>query len=219
MINLYYSSRKKLKLKIYLIITIIFTILSLSIFAIERKVLPTIQALGDMKAQELITKAVNQAVSDIISKKNNYNDLIVTREDDKGNIIFMQSNTMIMNKIATDVALTIQGSLHELPIQYQRIPLASIIGHKIFSHYGPKFKLKLSPLGVVDVDFGTEFKEAGINQTLHRVFLTINTKVRVIIPLSSNVIEVTNQVPVAETIIVGKVPLNYFHIPGNKSLD
>jgi sporulation protein YunB len=77
----------------------------------------------------------------------------------------------------------------------------------------------VTPLGMAEVNFGTEFQQSGINQTRHRVFLTINTKVRVIIPFSSNIIEVTNYMPIAESIIVGRVPSSYINVPKEELLE
>lgn len=68
-------------------------------------------------------------------------------------------------------------------------------------------------MGMVDVNFGTEFEHAGINQTRHRVYLIVNTEAKVIVPFNSSNMHVTTYLPVAETIIVGKIPENYICVP------
>ena len=64
----------------------------------------------------------------------------------------------------------------------------------------------MQPIGHVETKYSSEFESAGINQTRHKIYVKVKTTVRVIIPLKSNDIEVTNEVPIAETIIVGKTP-------------
>ena len=55
-----------------------------------------------------------------------------------------------------------------------------------------------------NVPLGTAFKSS---------ILAKRTKVRVIIPFTSSYKEVFSQMPVCETIVVGKVPQNYVSIP------
>ena len=207
------------KIKVYFIITLVFTLLSLSFIYIDNKIIPTVQAIGDLRAREIITGAIHESIENVVKKDIKYKDLIVTKEDTDGNITFMQSNTIMMNRIAANTALTIQNHLKDGYVLYERIPLASILGSQLFAYYGPKFKLTMIPLGAVDVNFGTEFQQSGINQTRHKVFLTVNMKVQVIIPFNSNIMEVSNNIPIAETIIVGKVPQNYIYVPEDKFLN
>lgn len=188
-------------------------------FYIDNKITPTVQAIGDLKAQEIITRAINESVSIVVKRDIKYEDLIVTKEDEEGNITFMQANTIMMNRVASNVALTIQDHLKQIQTAYENIPLGSVFGSQIIAHYGPKIKLEVKPLGMVDVNFGTEFQQSGINQTRHRIFLTINTKIRVIVPFSSNTIEVTNYMPIAESIIVGRVPSSYINVPKEELLE
>lgn len=186
---------------------------------IDREITPTVQAIGELKAQEITTRAINESVSLVLKQDIQYQDLISVKEDDEGNITMMQANTFLMNKVASDVALTIQDHFKQIKITSDRIPLGNALGSQLLAQYGPKIKLTVTPLGMVDVNFGTEFEQSGINQTRHRIYLIINTSVRVIVPFSSNTIHVTTYFPVAETVIVGKVPMNYINVPKDQFLD
>lgn len=181
--------------------------------------MPTVQAIGELKAQEVTTRAVNQAVSLVLEKGIKYDDLIFVKEDDEGSITLMQANTMAMNKVASDVALTIQEQLNQIKTTSDRIPLGNALGSQLLAQYGPKIKLTVTPIGMVDVNFGTEFQQSGINQTRHRIYLIINTHVRVIVPFSTKRIEVTTYIPIAETVIVGKVPHTYIQVPEDRFLN
>ncbi|KAB3531606.1 sporulation protein YunB [Alkaliphilus serpentinus] len=187
---------------------------------IDREIMPTVQAVGELKAQEVTTRAVNQAVSLVLEDGEvRYEDLISVKEDSEGNVTLMQANTMAMNKVASNVALTIQEQLNQIKTTSDRIPLGNALGSQLLAQYGPKIKLTITPVGMVDVNFGTEFQQSGINQTRHRIFLIINTNIRVIVPFSTNRIGVTTYVPIAETIIVGKVPTNYIQVPKDEVLN
>ena len=68
----------------------------------------------------------------------------------------------------------------------------------------------------------SEFVSKGINQTIHKINLDLNCKVSILTPIEtiSETIEAT--VLLAETVIVGEVPENYYYyddINSDKVLD
>ena len=65
------------------------------------------------------------------------------------------------------------------------------------------------------MNFKTDFEDAGINQTRHRIYLEVNTKVKVVIPLTTDTKEVKAEIPICETVIIGDVPNSYINIPKN----
>ena len=82
-------------------------------------------------------------------------------------------------------------------------------GNSFFAGRGPKIKVKVIPMGTVTTEFKTEFIEAGINQTRHRVYLGVECNMRVIAPFATEDIIVDNSVTVAETVLIGEVPEFY----------
>ena len=69
--------------------------------------------------------------------------------------------------------------------------------------------LKLTPIGAVNGSFKSEFDSVGINMTKHTLFLEVNTHVNIVLPIKTYDYYTTNQVLLAESIIVGKVPEVY----------
>lgn len=202
-----------IKFRIILIIVIIILVLGSYLIYLDRKVVPMVLALGELKSQEMITRTINESIHIVLKQDMRYQDLISVKEDSEGNIVMMQADTFLMNKIAADVALTIQDYFKHTKSSTERIPLGNILGSQFFAHCGPKIRLTIAPMGMVDVNFGTEFEHAGINQTRHRVYLVINTEAKVIVPFNSSNMRITTYFPVAETIIVGKIPENYIYVP------
>lgn len=60
----------------------------------------------------------------------------------------------------------------------------------------------------------SEFSSAGINQTLHRIYLQIKCNVVILTPFSSVDESITSQVLLAEAVIVGDVPATYYNLEG-----
>ncbi|PHS36284.1 MAG: sporulation protein YunB [Alkaliphilus sp.] len=215
-------SRRKNKLRKYKVLisfTLLFAVLIYVFMYIDREIMPTVLAIGELRAQEITTRAINQSIAVVLKQSIDYEDLISIKKDNDGNITLMQANTMLMNKVASDVALTIQDHFSKIKTTSERIPLGNALGSQLLAQHGPKIELAITPLGMVNVNFGTEFEHSGINQTRHRIYLIIHSTVRVIVPFSSNTIEVTTYVPIAETIIVGRVPVNYVNVPRNEMMN
>ena len=66
--------------------------------------------------------------------------------------------------------------------------------------------------------FESEFRSAGINQTLHRIKLCLTATVRVILPGHSQSLIVSAEAPIAENIIVGDVPQAYTNVANEEDL-
>ena len=186
-----------------------------SFIYIDNSLTPTIKVLAETKAEELANRSINKSVAEIIKDEVNYSDLMNTKVDNEGKITMIESNTVMMNKVASDVALRIQEELKQVKTTTSYIPIGTAIGSPILAKYGPQLKVSIEPIGTVYVNFKTDFEDAGINQTRHRIYLEVNTKVKVVIPLTTDTKEVKAEIPICETVIVGDVPNSYINIPKN----
>ncbi len=68
--------------------------------------------------------------------------------------------------------------------------------------------------GNVLTDLKSEFTEAGINQTLHRVYLEVVCNVTILTPYQTITESITNQVLLIEGVIVGNIPDAYYNLEG-----
>lgn len=199
-------------------VAIVLSLFILSVFIgsflyIDRTLRPTITVLAETKALELANRSINKSVADMVEGKINYEDLMNIRVDSNDKITMIQANTIMMNEIASAVALEIQDELKKVKSTSAYIPIGTALGSPILAKYGPKLKVSIEPIGTVNVNFKTEFESSGINQTRHRIYLEAQTQVRVVIPLTTSTKEVRAQIPICETVIVGDVPESYINIP------
>ena len=89
------------------------------------------------------------------------------------------------------------------------VPLGSAIGLTLLAGSGPRIPISIVPVGSVQTDFETEFEACGINQTRHKVYLQLSASIRIVIPTGAKTTNVTANMLVAESIIVGKVPESF----------
>ncbi|MCB2309365.1 sporulation protein YunB [Clostridium estertheticum] len=196
----------KIKGRILIIIAIVMINFTVFIYIFDKTTMPTVMAVADSEMRAKATEIVNKAIIDEYSNQFNYDEIIKVDKDSVGNIVMLKADTLKMNKIACDVALKSQKELMKLGDVGIKVPIGYITRNNILSYYGPSVNIKMQPIGHVETKYSSEFESAGINQTRHKIYVKVKTTVRVIIPLRSNDIEVTNEVPIAETIIVGKTP-------------
>jgi sporulation protein YunB len=207
-----YESKHKSKHKnrvginILIIISIIIINFTIFIYIFDKTVMPTVMAVADAEMRAKSIEIVNRAILNEYSNQFNYDEVIRVEKDSQGNIVMLKADTLRMNKIAADVTLESQKELHKLGQVGIKIPIGFITRNNILSYYGPRITIKMQPMGHVETKYTSEFESAGLNQTRHKIYVNVKTTVRVIIPLKSNDIEIVNEVPIAETIIVGKTP-------------
>ena len=83
---------------------------------------------------------------------------------------------------------------------------------------GSRIGVQIVPIGAVSTYFETEFETAGINQTRHKIFLTLETSVSLIVPADSRMVQVTSTVPIAASIIVGHVPDSFVDVSDEEDM-
>ena len=72
--------------------------------------------------------------------------------------------------------------------------------------------MKVEPKGYADAVFISEFTDAGLNQTLHRMIMRTTVSVTAFIPMYSVETKVSGDFLIAETVIVGNVPESFTHV-------
>ena len=179
---------------------------------------PTVNTLCIDVAKGIATKVSNEQAT-IVMEKYKYEDISNVVKDEKGNIKMIQMNVVSVNSITSDVALKIQEGLENYNSEEFSIKLGTFTGTKILSGRGPNIPIKMSTVGNVETDLVSQFSQSGINQTLHRIYLNVSCTVTVLTPFDSIEQKITNQVLIAEAVIVGEVPSTYYNLNGVKSDD
>ena len=65
-----------------------------------------------------------------------------------------------------------------------------------------------------DAVFLSDFSQAGINQTLHKLTMEVSVDVAILVLGQTSSFTLTSEVVVAETVIVGQVPDTYLQTGG-----
>ena len=201
------SSRKLIK--IFIVIIIAVCIANRIISTIE----PTMDVLCINMAKGIATQISNEQAT-IVMANYKYDDLSTVIRDNDGKIQMIKMNVIVVNEITSDVAIKIQEAINNYEKSTFYIRLGTFSGTKILSGRGPKVEIKMSTTGNVLTDLVSEFSQAGVNQTLHRVYLKVDCSISVLTPFDTIEEKITNQVLLAEAVIVGEVPETYYNLNG-----
>ena len=206
----YMQDKKKMKmLKLVTIMIIAFGTVNFMLQAIS----PILDEQCKNTARSIATKISNEQATVIMSRYK-YDDLCVVTKDSNGSISMLSSNIIVVNEIISDVAIKIQEELNETSNAIFYIRLGSFIGSKLLAGRGPNIKIQMSTIGNVETDLRSEFTSAGINQTLHRIYLEVKCNVIILTPYHTIEEQIVNQVLLAEAVIVGTTPNTYYNLEG-----
>ena len=95
-----------------------------------------------------------------------------------------------------------------------RIPLGSLVDSELVWARGPELRVRALRVGTVSAEFRSDFSQAGVNQTLHRIELEVAVPVTLILPGGQTELTIETGLRVAETVIVGAVPDTYLTLNG-----
>lgn len=201
--------QKKRKLRRVLILLFVFLFITFLFYKVDNDLRPILMAYCDAEARIIANETISSTIREEFGNKISYDDLMTIKTDKDGNVVMIQANTVELNRIGSYIALDIQERIQDAGGRGVKIPIGVLFKNNMFAYYGPKITFKMQPVGSITTSYRSEFESAGINQTRHIVYLIVTANIQVIIPLSSNKITVTTNIPIAETITVGKVPNTY----------
>jgi sporulation protein YunB len=197
------------KYKAIMIFISIFLLFTFALYKIDKDFKPIIMALCDAEARIIATGTINETIRDEFGNKISYDDIMTIKTDKEGNIVMIQANTVELNRIGSQIALGIQNRIGKVGGMGVKIPIGIVLKNDLLAYYGPKVTFKMKPMGSTLTSYSSNFEAAGINQTRHIVYLNVTVTIQVIIPLARNSVSITSNIPIAESIIVGKVPNTY----------
>ena len=144
-----------------------------------------------------------------------YDRMVYFEKDLDGRITALKTNMNEVNRLKTDLLKIINDEMLSLDTSDIGIPLGSLFLPELLSGKGPAIPVHILSIRNSDAVFSSDFQQAGINQTLHQLNMEISVDVVVLVLAKTEVFNVTTEVVVAETVIVGDVPQTYLQTGGN----
>ena len=192
-------------------------LLALAVFLLFRfRYDNAIRALAETQVKNTTSDIINSAIDSQIENGNiRYDRMIYFEKDLDGKITALKTNMSEVNRLKTDTLMRINSEIMALDRTDIAIPIGSLILPEMFSGRGFGIPVHMIAIRNSDASFSSRFTEAGINQTLQQVYMTVQVDVSVLVLGRTSSFTVTSEVIVAETVIVGQVPNTFLQTGGN----
>lgn len=208
------TDRKRIRSRRFATILIVLALMVISFLVLfELKIGPIVKQIALARVTYLAGKVINDAINEQIELDyNQFEDLIIFHKTSDGLITAYTPNYGKINLLKVNITDNVLDRINQLDTTVLNIPIGNIINGEILSGVGPRIPVKLLPIATAETKFATAFTSAGINQTRHQILVEVTVYISVVLPGMRAASEVTSQVSVAETIIVGNVPNTYTYL-------
>lgn len=198
--------RKRLK-TFGIILLLCFGVLIAGFFSLRSKYRLVIGDLAQTSVKNATSDLANDAVAQQIENGNiQYDRIVYFEKDINGRITALKTNIGEVNHLKTDILNIINGRILALDAADIGIPIGSLFLPEFFSGKGPAIPVHILAIRNSDATFSSNFIQAGINQTLHQLVMEVNVEAAVLVLGETSTFQVSSQIVVAETVIVGEVP-------------
>lgn len=171
---------------------------------------PVMRSMATARVSNLVNRIVSAAVNDAVADGEiDYQNFVIFDKDEAGHITALRSNVAEVNRMQSRIADEILRRLTEVSTSELEIPLGTLTGSALLAGRGPRLFVRMQAVGSANAVFRNQFTSAGINQTRHQIFLDVDVYMSILLPGMKTSTKVTNEIAVAETVIVGSVPDTY----------
>ena len=192
--------------------------LGLVCLTLVRNMDPLVRDMAGAGAKNAAAAAMQKAVAARMTG-GQWSDLVQLVKDGEGQITAAVTDVGRVNELQAALAGDVIAALTAPNTADLGVPLGNLLPSPFFSGLGPKVPIRILSVSEVEVKLMSRFTSAGINQTLHRLLLSLSARVRVLIPTGTVTAIVYADVTAAETLIVGRVPDSYMYFEGSDQWD
>ncbi len=190
------------------------TLLTLALLAAAVSLLwhlkPVMTSMATARVSNMVNRIVSAAVNEAVENGQiDYGNFVIFDKDDTGHITALRSNVAEVNRMQGQIADEILHRLSEISTSELEIPLGTLTGSALLAGRGPSLFVRMQAVGSASATFRNQFTSAGINQTRHQIFLDVDVYMSILLPGMKTSLKVSNEIAVAETVIVGGVPDTY----------
>ena len=182
----------------------------LLIVVLDIRLRPLIREYAVAQAQVRLSEAMCDAVETALGQADE--PLMTVVRDEAGAVLSAETDAAAVNRLNAAIGTGLNDLLSERDRALLKLPIGSILGGSFLMGRGPAVTVRIDRCGAVTSELNSVFEAAGINQTVHRVELTLTVRATVLAAGMSDPIETSGTFLVSETVIVGGVPDTYAQI-------
>lgn len=202
------KKRRRIRKPMALLLAI--AVILAALMLVRFRLFPLAEDLAVTKITNQTSNLINDAIDQQIrTGAVDYSNMVILEKDEQGNVTALKTNIGEMNALKTKILDTVNQEIMQLDVEEISVPLGNLLLPAFFSGRGPYLPVKVLSVRSSDATFENQFSQAGINQTLHQILMTVTIEMTVVTPAGTALVDTSSQVVVAETVIVGNVPNSY----------
>ena len=207
--------KKRSKLKSKLIRLIVFLlIVSIGFFVLfEFKARDLVYVTVDNELEIIAQNSMDNAVLDVLSEYvTNYDDLVIAETSDTSKLTSLRTDSKKINTLKAEISNLITEYIREDKKVKVSVPMGAFTGLVLLSSVGPELPVYLRMGGSCTTDIRSEFTSAGINQTVHHIYLYVEADVSLTCPIIAYESTIISKYELCQTVIVGSTPNMFANI-------
>ncbi len=178
-------------------------------FALTARLTTLAKIEGNNKIGRMLEEAVYLSLG---NRETDYSDLVSLRMKEDGSVAALESNLVACNLICAESLGHLLYRMKEVGRVACEIPIGNLSGVTLLSGKGAVCRVEFLFTGAGRARLESRFSEAGINQTRHEIRLVLEVDTLLLLPGREERGKATREIPLAETVIVGRVPDAYTEI-------
>lgn len=208
------------KILIVLMIVMISTFVKIKTFSVKsNKILLN---FARNQSSKIATTIINLSLKEVYD--NDLSKIMKVKYDKNGNTVGVdfdnnkinKLNYAVNNNILKSIKKFENGQLNDLNIEYldeknliYKVPIGVIYNIPVLVDISPQIPFKTSLLSSVESNIYTKTRDYGINNSLIEVYIKLSLDIQVILPFSSDTVNIVKEIPIGSKIIQGKIPQYY----------
>lgn len=175
------------------------------------QVFPALSSSASSYLSNKITDKINSSILEYTTE-NGYCDFIGVTYSSDGKVSSVSAKVNEINLTRAIVSKMLLEEIKSGEISEIKIPIGCIFDSTLLYAKGPSLSFHTISSEKFTSKVQSEFTESGINQTIHRLYLTFSVELIVNFPLKSKKIPIEVKHLISEIVIVGNVPEAYTRI-------
>ena len=195
------------------IIILLSAVLIISVILFEMQAVPFTKKCVNKQAKTISTNIIAETVRDVSEEFDiKYTDFAMLHYSQSDELKSISEDTVFVNKFKAEITTRIQNELDRERLYKFALPLGAFTDITLLSTLGPPVEISFVLTGSVNCRLKSRFESAGVNQTIHHIYIVVNTEIITISPEYSEQVDFKTEYEIAQTVIVGSVPSTFADI-------
>lgn len=195
----------------FLAFAILFAVLFQVLWLLETKLQPTLIHIAQTQVKRIAADAVTEAAREQVSMGGELNDIMMVERDGDNAISFVQIDQQVQAKVYERTRTSLQKVIHQLENESIGITLGQALQSNVLAQYGPQIPVEMWPKGSPHVNLRPHMEAAGVNNVMVTLMMEIHIEMGVVVPFTTETIDVDTEIPIAQALVVGEVPQFYYY--------